>query len=139
MAVTACEAFINEAARAVDYHVHRFDNVAQPRHPILALPAANVVQFAEEMTAAVGSKTAIHEKYQMAARIMTGREFDKGAQPYEAFYRLIQLRDWLIHLRETPPKSIKALHSAKLTIPPETFVDEAAESRRSLSLRTTAS
>ena len=119
MSVTACEAFINEMATAVEYFLRAKDYMIEPPD--------NMVGFATSLHLAIETNTDLRMKYQLASITMTGRPFVKGAKPYQEFDDLVKTRNWLVHLTTTPPKTIKALHQAGRTRSKKQYTNEKGE------------
>lgn len=119
MSVTACEAFINEVATAVEYFLRAKGYMIEP--------SDNMVGFATSLRLAVETNTDLRMKYQLASITMTGRPFVKGAKPYQEFDALVKTRNWLVHLTTTPPKTITALHQAGRTRSKKQYTNEKGE------------
>lgn len=87
---TALEAFINERS---EWAAQMCDFAPQP-DAVVAF--ANVMQDAEK------ARASIQSKYQLARWVLTGQAYDQGANPYQDFAVLVDLRNSLLHLKPWP-------------------------------------
>ncbi len=87
--VVALEGFINEATELAQ-ESSRFPPDLEPRA---------IVVFAECMADAEGSKASLESKFILAKWILSGEQFDRGAQPYQDFFLLMRLRNELVHFK----------------------------------------
>src|SRR5712692_388025 len=92
MSALAVEAFINQLAEAADFAANP---PRSPHSPVLAL----LRDLAAVLGEIESDKGPIAAKYQMAARILSGHTFERGAQPFAHFRDLMSLRNLLVHLR----------------------------------------
>lgn len=83
------EAFINEA----------IELAAQPHSPILPPNPPAVGKFAALGQEVEKSRGTIQLKFLLARVIFAGEPYDKGAQPYQDFELLMNLRNELVHLK----------------------------------------
>jgi hypothetical protein len=61
----------------------------------------------------------LRTKWSLLPLIVRGRTFDSGAEPWQSFHALIQLRNYIVHIRPDRPllKSVTSLLVAKKLIP----------------------
>lgn len=90
LAAAATEAFINEVAEAIDHE--RQSAGSSPPGPALCA-------FADAIQETESAKGNTQLKYLVASVMLTGKPFDKGAQPYQDFATLIRLRNDIMHLK----------------------------------------
>jgi hypothetical protein len=88
MSAFATEAFINELAVAA-----RLTGVGRDRSALIEL----LSEVADALDKAEEGHLAVQEKYQLARTLLAGAPFPKDEAPYQAFHRLFQLRDALVH------------------------------------------
>jgi hypothetical protein len=85
------EAFVNEVGEMAG----RGANL-----PVSGVAAIDQLRdLSATLTEIEASKGPVQLKYQITSKILSGRTFDKGAQPFQDFADLMRLRDDLVHLR----------------------------------------
>ena len=97
-ATIAAEAFINELG---------------------VLAGSAIPALHEILDLAETSRTSIEAKYQLARFVLTGSVFDRGSAPFQNFYRLIKLRNAIVHAH---PQAEVQVDSKGRTIPAETEI-----------------
>lgn len=90
LSAASAEAFINELTECVALAA------AGPAAASLSDKLRNLSSVLEEIESSRGSLTL---KYLLAAQTLTGKSFDKGANPYQDFAVLVALRNDLMHLK----------------------------------------
>jgi hypothetical protein len=87
----ATEAFINELTEAA-----RRDS-ARPIGTLLATELALLNDLATILEQIEKSRGPIELKYHMASKILSGRTFERGADPFQRFANLVNLRNDIVH------------------------------------------
>lgn len=98
MPALAAEAFINELAEFADYIAPRPDTA----------PLTDVAVTLNELEDAHATTQL---KYQMAAKVLSGRMFPKDQAPFQDFDKLMRLRNLLVHLKPSEPRYIPTGHA----------------------------
>lgn len=93
MPALAAEAFINELAEFADY-------IATGPDTALLTDVAVTLKELEDAHATA------QLKYQVAAKILSGRTFPKDRAPFQDFDKLMRLRNLLVHLKPSEPRYI---------------------------------
>jgi hypothetical protein len=89
LAAATSEAFINEWIEWVGFHTAQ-----------LPFPAPqSVVAVADTLGPLVEERAQLELKFKLAYFLLSGKVLDQGAQPYQDFRKLIQLRNDLVHLK----------------------------------------
>jgi hypothetical protein len=112
MAAAASEGFSNEAAALVQ--------AARRAPPDRYQLTPQLEVFADALTELEEGKGSIRLKYLMASFTLSGRTFDKGAQPYQDFGLLVNLRDYHMHLK---PRDAFVMKGGTLELDQPGFVD----------------
>lgn len=86
-AAISAEAFINELPELAA------DAAGTPTEPAWVRALGEIVGAAEE------SHASIESKYHLASLVLTGHVFDKGAQPFQDFKFLVDLRNLVVHTK----------------------------------------
>jgi hypothetical protein len=92
MAAMATEAFVNELTEVADMAAIGYESIESDA-------LATLGDLASALTEVETEKGSLALKYHVAALVMSGRTFDRGAQPFQDFRRLVLLRNRLVHLR----------------------------------------
>lgn len=86
------EAFINELAELAQRDVDHSKEVLNDAETLRDLAA--ILTEIEE------TRGQVELKYQMASKVLSGRTFPRGKQPFQDFRDLMRLRDALAHIRQ---------------------------------------
>jgi hypothetical protein len=95
----ATEAFINELASAVRGEGQSF--------------SPTLVAFSSAMQEIEDNRGSIALKYLIASQALSGKMFDKGANPYQDFDLLRRLRDQLVHVKSPDVLTVPSSSSSK--------------------------
>ena len=119
LAVVTTEAFINELAEYISI-------VKEAGLPV-GVPAS-LVAFSAAHREAESGHGSTQLKYTLAAALIDGRPFDRGANPFQDFQTLVRLRNDIMHLKpkdqfdpaksmiSEPPKYVAALQARGLAL-----------------------
>lgn len=101
-AAASCEAFLSELAECA--------TEGQNTVPAALESLAQLVSEAEKSRAQIGLK------YQVARLALTGKAWDRGANPFQDFSSLIELRNSIVHLKIAKIE-VRGLNDVKMKYP----------------------
>jgi hypothetical protein len=110
MSAIALEAFINDLARAAEFAVWEEEQFGRPLAPDME-PLRDLGDTLHEVESSRGTTEL---KFQIAAKVLSGRTFRRGKQPYQDFAGLIGLRNDIVHLG---PRAGDSLAEGNLIVP----------------------